>query len=153
MTGWPAKSLLVGARVQVPFIAVWWSRAKAEHAKSAVSRTAPAIAMADYFLMNSRQGRTQSGRSSSRTPGRSLHAPCRSGERFRRAGSAGAALRKAKIALVVAKSARGFRGGGRPPVSQTKLTKDVDRRRHTSRYVGQSGHERASSVAGHESST
>src|ERR1022692_2556660 len=64
-TDWPAKSLLVGTSVQVPFMARWsaangtsvqvpfmarWSAAMAEHAKSKVVKTAAAMVV-EYVLM------------------------------------------------------------------------------------------------------
>src|ERR1035441_10217653 len=48
-TDWPAKSLLVGTSVQVPFMARW-SAAMAEHAKSRVVKTA-AVMVVEYVLM------------------------------------------------------------------------------------------------------
>src|ERR1039458_4390147 len=62
-TDWPAKSLLVGTSVQVPFIARW-SAATAEHAKSRVVKTA-AVTVVEYVLMITFQGllfSTEAGR-------------------------------------------------------------------------------------------
>src|ERR1035437_8698515 len=48
-TGGPAKSLLAGTSVQVPFRALW-SRAKAANPKRRVVKTAPVIAVVEYVL-------------------------------------------------------------------------------------------------------
>src|ERR1035441_7033969 len=53
-TDWPAKSLLVGTSVQVPFMARW-SAAMAEHVKSRVVKTA-AVMVVEYVLMITFQG-------------------------------------------------------------------------------------------------
>src|ERR1017187_8275263 len=53
-TDWPAKSLLVGTSVQVPFMARW-SAAMAEHPKSRVVKTA-AVMVVEYVLMITFQG-------------------------------------------------------------------------------------------------
>src|SRR5579864_5025821 len=58
-TGWPAKSLLAGTSVQVPFRELW-SRAKAETVNRRVVKTAPVIAVVEYVLMISFQGGYQS---------------------------------------------------------------------------------------------
>src|ERR1017187_9882406 len=68
-TGWPAKSLLAGTSVQVPFRALW-SRAKAENAKRRVVRTTPVNLVDEYIRMISFQ----------RTLGMSEHARYRTGE-------------------------------------------------------------------------
>src|ERR1039457_4418703 len=53
-TDWPAKSLLVGTSVQVPFMARW-SAAMAEHVKSRVVKTA-AVMVVEYVLIITFQG-------------------------------------------------------------------------------------------------
>src|ERR1017187_4327646 len=68
-TGWPAKSLLAGTSVQVPFRALW-SSANAENAKRRVVRTAPVNLFDEYIHMISFQ----------RTLGMSEHARYRTGE-------------------------------------------------------------------------
>src|ERR1700722_15659401 len=47
MTGWPAKSLWDGARVQTPFRATC-SRPKVVNAKRRVAKAAPVIVLAEY---------------------------------------------------------------------------------------------------------
>src|ERR1039458_9391498 len=75
-SGWPAKSLLAGTSVQVPFRALW-SRANAENAKRRVVKTAPVILIVEYIRIISFQGllehaRYRSGENGDR--GRRVHA-------------------------------------------------------------------------------